>query len=529
MLEYLHIRNLALIENMELEFAAGMNALTGETGAGKSFVLKALGFLLGDRLTAEMVRPGADRAQVEALFVLEGNEITLRRELSTQSGRSRLFVNNTLTAQDELRALRERLVTFTSQHSQQQLLQPAFQARLIENMLPEPQLLRERDDLLAQLREIATSHRALLDKQSALAERRDLLEMQQQQIDRVAPREGEEEALEALRANARACAHLRENYENALGLLHGENGLLDLLGHFERLLRKMSGDDAGLAVDAEAVSEARTRLAHLGDKFRRPQQQGASTDIDSIESRLFALAQLKRTLRRGLAEILCLRQEIADNLSFLDACALDISRLSREEKALAKKLADVVTRIKPLRHNIANMFGRNIEAELRDLGFSEQIRVIPDFLCHELWPGVTEEHTRLLWAPNPGQPPQPLDRIASGGELSRFLLALVGMQRENKDATCIFDEVDAGVGGLALNKLADKLNSLSKKRQMLLITHWPQLAAHATKHFHISKVVRDDATFTLCTPLDDNQRLEELARMAGGGARGEALAQSLKG
>ena len=147
----------------------------------------------------------------------------------------------------------------------------------------------------------------------------------------------------------------------------------------------------------------------------------------------------------------------------------------------------------------------------------------------EVWPGLMDEKVRILWAPNPGQSPQPLDRIASGGELSRFLLALMSVRPKAESATYIFDEVDAGVGGLTLNKLAEKLENLAKQRQMLVITHWPQLAARAQKHFQISKTIRDNATFTTCVPLDARQRHAELVRMAGGGQQGEALAASLEG
>ena len=170
----------------------------------------------------------------------------------------------------------------------------------------------------------------------------------------------------------------------------------------------------------------------------------------------------------------------------------------------------------------------SLENELRQLGFSEQVRVIPDFAVQEIWPGVQDERGRILWAPNPGQPPQPLDKIASGGELSRFLLALASVQQDEEGATFIFDEVDAGVGGMTLNKLAEKLYALAETRQMLLITHWPQLAARARRHFQIVKVVRDGETFTLCSPLNKADRHTELARMAGGGAQGEALARSLE-
>lgn len=530
MLEYLRIRNLALIEDMELDFSPGMNVLTGETGAGKSFVLKALGFLLGDKLSAEMVRPGAERAQVEALFTLDGQDMVLRRELLAESGRSRFYVNDALRSQESLRELRARLVTHTSQHDQQMLLQPAFQARLMEGVFPRPELLAERDALLAQLQQVSAQRKALSEKQASLADRRDLLEMQQQEIDKVSPEEGEEEHLEELRARARSLAHQRKNYEDALLLLHGEDGpgLLDMLGQFERLIHSMSREDDTLTPEADAVAALRQQLAHLGNRLRRPPLPDEEMDMDDVEERLFALAQLKRRLRRTLPEILALRGEIEENLSFLDACSLDMSRLAKEETALAERLSAVVGRIRPMRRAAATDFAHALESQLRDLGFSEQVRVIPYFMPHELWPGVTDDRARILWAPNPGQPPQPLDRIASGGELSRFLLALTSVRQDAESAIYIFDEVDAGVGGLTLNKLAEKLNALAEQRQMLLITHWPQLAARARKHFHIRKVVHGDATFTLCAPLDGPARHAELARMAGGGPQGEAVARSLE-
>ena len=532
MLEYLRIRNLALIEDMELEFAPGINVLTGETGAGKSFILKALGFLLGDRLGADMVRPGAPRAQVEALFALPDGDLVLRRELTAESGRSRLYVNDALSSQESLRELRGRLVSHTSQHAQQKLLQPAFQARLFEEAFPEPALLEERDRLVEQLRALAEERDDLRARQAGLAERRDLLEMQQQEIDKVAPEEGEEERLEGLRAEARDAEARREEGERALALLYGEEGpgLLDLLAEFERLAHHMgrSGDERPQAA-AETAAALRQELSRMASDLRRQPSTESDTDLDKVEERLFALAQLKRKLKRTLPEILSLREEIQENLSFLDVCSLDLSRLDKEEARLSGELAALVERIVPLRREAAAGLAKKLEDQLRGLGFSEGARVLPEFTPHELWPGINDERGRLLWAPNPGQPPQPLDRIASGGELSRFLLALAGLRTGQEDATYIFDEVDAGVGGMTLNKLADRLVDLAENHQMLLITHWPQLAARAERHFQISKVVRDAATYTLCAPLDAAGRREELARMAGGGSQGEAVAGTLLG
>lgn len=531
MLEYLRIRNLALIEDAELDFAPGMNVLTGETGAGKSFILKALGFLLGDRLGADMVRQGAEKAQVEAQFQMDGREIVIRRSLLAESGRSRLYVDDALRSQECVRSLREQLLAHGSQHGQQQLLQPAFQARLMESTLKDPDLLRRRDELLEQLRSVEARRKELRAREAHLLERRDILEMQQQEIDRVAPEAGEEERLEEQRAIVRAAEQTREQYELALGLLHGEEepGLLDMLGRLERCLHQMARTDDSVSEDADAVTALRQQLSHLSGRLRRPPLPEDMSDVEQMEERLYALAQLKRKLHRSLDEILELREEIRENISFLDACALDITLLDKEEKQLAAQLQEVLSALLPQRREAAADFARQLEEELRQLGFSEQVRVIPDFMPQEVWPGLMDEKVRILWAPNPGQAPQPLDRIASGGELSRFLLALMSVRPKAESATYIFDEVDAGVGGLTLNKLAEKLENLAKQRQMLVITHWPQLAARAQKHFQISKTIRDNATFTTCVPLDARQRHAELVRMAGGGQQGEALAASLEG
>ena len=531
MLEYLRIRNLALIEDAELDFAPGMNVLTGETGAGKSFILKALGFLLGDRLGADMVRQGAEKAQVEAQFQMDGREIVIRRSLLAESGRSRLYVDDALRSQECVRSLREQLLAHASQHGQQQLLQPAFQARLMESTLKDPDLLHRRDELLEQLRSVEARRKELQAREAHLLERRDILEMQQQEIDRVAPEAGEEERLEEQRAIFRAAEQTREQYELALGLLHGEEepGLLDMLGRLERCLHQMARTDDSVSEDADAVTALRQQLSHLSGRLRRPPLPEDMPDVEQREERLYALAQLKRKLHRSLDEILELREEIRENISFLDACALDITLLDKEEKQLAARLQGVLSALLPQRREAAADFARQLEEELRQLGFSEQVRVIPDFMPQEIWPGLMDEKVRILWAPNPGQAPQPLDRIASGGELSRFLLALMSVRPKAESATYIFDEVDAGVGGLTLNKLAEKLENLAKQRQMLVITHWPQLAARAQKHFQISKTIRDNATFTTCVPLDARQRHAELVRMAGGGQQGEALAASLEG
>lgn len=536
MLEYLRIRNLALIEDMELEFSPGMNALTGETGAGKSFILKAINFVLGEKLNAEMIRPGRDKAQVEALFSGPAGEVILRRELLAGTGRSRFFLNGDLSSQDVIRAMRPSLVLHAGQHGQQRLLQPAYQAQLVDAFLADPSLPHRKDAALKALKGAAEELRVMKERIRELEDRRELLEMQQKEIEKVAPQDGEEEKLEAMKLKVRAVEQIRGHYERGLEIMRGAegSGLLDLLGQLGRLLEQLSGelhtegDAADLRAARDAVLNFREEATELERRFRTVPSAGEDSDVDepvldpeAIESRLYALAQLKRKLRRTLPEILSLKKEIAKNLSFLDASALDRHRQEKHVLEAAVKLHEELELCNAARQHAAELFCRALERELAGLGFSERVHVEPELTEHELWPAMKnvppciEQRVRLMWAPNPGQPAQPLDRIASGGELSRFLLAVVSLQAQGEDTTLIFDEVDAGVGGMTLNRVADRLAELSARRQMLIITHWPQLAARAERHFRVTKEEMGDETFTRCEMLGADAREAELDRMSG--------------
>lgn len=520
MIEFLRIRNLALIADMELEFAPGMNVLSGETGAGKSFIMKAINFILGERLGADMVRPGEERAQVEALFSLPDGDLVVRRELIGETGRSRFYVNDNLSSQETIRALRERLVTHTSQHGQQRLMQPAYQGELVDRWMQRPDLLDKLSVQCRELREVMARKAALVERSTRLADRRELLEMHLKLIEKVDPQPGEEEELERNRLILKESSQISQHYEHATLALRGDGGpgLLDNLNDLEREMEAIAKLDPNMASYLDALYSLRATATELAGQLRRPPKPEGledGLDADSIESRLYELAQLKRKLHRTLPEILSLRDEIAENLSFLDACALDIRQAEKEETALRGKLQGVLKECNAARKIAADAFCGSLQEELRGLGFSEHVRVLPQFTPHELFAECFEERVRLLWAPNPGQNPQPLDRIASGGELSRFLLAVVSLQAEHDESTLIFDEVDAGVGGLTLNRVAERLSALASQRQMLLITHWPQLAQRAVRHFQVIKSIEDGETFTRCKRLDDTERQAELARMAG--------------
>jgi DNA repair protein RecN (Recombination protein N) len=538
MLELLRIRNLALIEDAELEFSPGLNALTGETGAGKSFIMRAVDFLMGERMDKKLVRPGTDKASVEALFVLPEGETVIRRELSAETGRSRVYINDTLSSQPTIRDMASRLVIHTSQHGQQKLLSPAFQSEILDSFLPDQSMLAERHDRLAALTDVLERKRRVSEKFDDLQKQREFLEFQKKEIETVDPQPDEENELEERKKVLKDRERAGECLQNALNILHGEVGLLDAMTLLNREMEIIARLFPGFEEDREAIEELRMRLHDMDSRLRRGPADFSDDDpmsLDDIEARLFELAKLKRKLRRGLDEIVDMKSEIDESLSFLDACALDMKNLSREEDLAATALKETLTRLNRARKKAAGELAIRIVDELTDLGFSEHVKVHFEFDARELYPGCDDMRGRLMWVPNPGQPAQPLDKIASGGELSRFLLALVTMRGqgnrdgEEKDArpSLIFDEVDAGIGGLTLNSVGKKLRALADRQQMLLITHWPQLARMADRHFLIKKEVVDDATYTRCERLDHDEIKCELARMAGGGEQGAALAEKL--
>lgn len=529
MLETLRIRNLALIDDVELEFCPGLNVLTGESGAGKSFILRALDFILGERIAADMVRPGRDKALVEAVFRLDGDELFLRRELVAKTGRSRLFINDDLGSQDRLAELRPRLLMHTSQHGQQRLLAPEHHVEILDAFLGDGAVLvaqrMARDNMQAILARKAEVEKRMV----GLVERREFLEFQLAEIRKVDPRPGEEEELLRLREACRHAEKARVLAGEAQGLLLGESGLQDSLLALERALTGLGDEDEIFREHARATGEFRDGLAEMLRDLRDvSSRQAQDFDAESVERRLWELQQLQRRLKRSLDSIVALGTEIEENLSFLDASGLELRRLEKDEAQAEAELARTTQALNEARQAAASPLAANLEAELIHLGFSEYLRVLVDFRPLAIHSGRTpieELRPRFLWVPNPGLDAQPLDRIASGGELSRFLLAVVSLRTKEQLPVLLFDEVDSGIGGQTLIKVAERIRLLAARQQVILITHWPQLARLADEHFAIRKEVHDGITFTLCSPLTANQRQSELARMAGEGSMNPLLNQ----
>ena len=317
-----------------------------------------------------------------------------------------------------------------------------------------------------------------------------------------------------------------------LGILRAQEiGLFDGLARLSNDLEQIGRVVPEFEADRAEVEEFRLRLHEIESRLRKQRfLADGKAVLETIEARLWKLSQLKRKLNRSLEAIMDLRREVEENISFLDSCGLDVMRLEKEEAAKAKELGDTLATCNAARRAAADRLTPALEAALRGLGFSEHALVVCDFTPQPVLanrPELLEDRVRFLWVPNPGQTAQPLDKIASGGELSRFLLALVSIEAQSEQPALIFDEVDAGVGGITLNRVGERLQALSKKQQVILITHWPQLACLADRHFQVIKEVRDGQTFTCCGRLQGREVFDEIARMAGGGDHGVALAQQL--
>ncbi len=536
MIEVLRIKNLALIDDLELEFGPGLNVLTGETGAGKSFIISAVNFLTGEKMPADLVRAGCDKAVVEALFVLDGEDLILRRELTAGTGRSRVYVGGNLASRDALAALRPRLLLHASQHGQQRLLQPGFQAALLDGFLDDPALLETRNRLVREAAAVGEAIRELDAKAAALEEKRQFLEFQHAAIAKVAPLPGEEDELIARRAALAESRKAAEALARARDAIEAEPKVLDVLAELHSELLHAGTIFPEFTDDAEAVAAFRHQVKDMAARLRRRPDAVSGDDADAVEKRLFELATLRRKLKKTLAEIVDLDADIQANLDFLDACALDRKQLARKEAALVTELSGALAALGAARHRAGDSLSGALEGILRELGFSKDVRVLFEFTPAVVYKPVaaetaplTEERARILWRPNPGQPPQPLDKIASGGELSRFLLALMSLSAEPGGPTLIFDEIDAGIGGLTLGSVGAYVRKLAETSQILLITHWPQLASLADRHFQVRKTVENGQTSTRCRRLDGPDVADELARMAGGGAAGAEMARRLLG
>lgn len=551
MLETLVIHNFALIDNLAVEFTPGLNILTGETGAGKSILVDALGTALGERASAEYIRAGANSAHVEASFRLppdnpvagllaaqgipvEEDNLILARELNA-SGRNVCRINGHLVTTAQLKEVAGQLVDIHGQHQHQTLLHPATHLRFLDALGDEKHtaLMEE----VRQLFEHFTHLKAMLENyvrtERERARRQDMLAFQVEEINAAQLQPGESTELEeekrVLAQKEKLLTLVQSTYELLYGR-EGESGVLSALSRAHSLLAEAQSVDKRLSPWEAILADALYNLQEVIPELRHYRENFTldPARLNAIEERLDLIDRLRRKYGATIEEVLAYRDQAAAELEELAQAGENSATIERELAVTADRLAERAAALAAARRELADALEKKLAAELADLGmpkarfqvsfsYNEDPQGLP-WKEHKVRPGPDGfDSVEFLLAANPGEPPRPLAKVASGGELSRVMLAIKTiLAHHDSVATLIFDEVDAGIGGRTAQAVAAKLVQVSRSHQVICITHLPQIACMGDTHFQIRKEVRAGKTFTEVAQLSPEARVEELGRMLAG-------------
>jgi DNA repair protein RecN (Recombination protein N) len=548
MLRFLRIQHLAVIDSVEVEFDPGLNVLTGETGAGKSILVEAVGLLLGGRASGDLVRTGEGLAAIEAIFESGGEELLVRREITAQ-GRSRAFIDGALATAGALKDLSTRLVELHGQHEHQTLLDPTTHLAVLD-------AFGALDPLVAPTTLAFEAMRAARDELDRLkaAEndrdaRVDLITFQLGELDRAALKDpGEDVELIGLRkilASAerveRLCA------ESYASLYESDDAILGALGAVWRRVAELAALDPKFQPYLDVRDGIKSQLEDLA-VFLRSYAEGIEASparLQQTEERLALLERLKRKHGPSLADVIARRDALRRELADLEGGGDRLATLERELADTRATYLAAAQALSSARQRTAGAFAKALVALLRDLAMEQtrfEVRFHDGPLAEPAWSARGVDGGEFFVSPNPGEDLRPLARIVSGGELSRVMLAIKTLTATSRhgfsDAAdrppsasapgLIFDEVDAGIGGRVADVVGRKLRALGSVFQVLCITHLPQIAAYADTHFQIEKRVGGGRTRTTVQRLDGDGRVDELARMLGGDAITDGLRSSAR-
>jgi len=536
MLTHIHIRDFAIIDELDLELGAGMIALTGETGAGKSILLDALGLVLGDRADSQAVRPGCKRAEIIAQFDLsdlpavadwlgeqeldEDGDCVLRRTVSAE-GRSRGYVNGRPAPLATLRELGEQLVDIHGQHEHQSLLRRDAQRGLLDHFGGHAEAL----SAVASAYEVWREARARLEQLGSHAEDRgerlELLRYQVQEIDSLALAEGEVEELDVEQRRLANAGELIESGQRALAALHDDDtSAHGLLSHAGDELARLANYDPGLSSASEMIASALIQCDEAVTAVR-DYVQGADLDPDrlaQVEQRLSAIHDLARKHRVEPEELRAQGETLRAQLDDLEHADERAAAVERELGELEERYGAAAAALGQARRDAAARLGEQVTEAMQGLGMAGgrfEVRVEQRDGARFSPAGLDDVEFRVT--ANPGQPLAPLRRVASGGELSRISLAIQMIaSRRAGIPTQIYDEVDAGIGGAVAATVGDHLRDLGEYHQVLCVTHLAQVAARAHHHLQVTKAAATGETRTQLQTLGDEERVEEIARMLGG-------------
>jgi DNA repair protein RecN (Recombination protein N) len=535
-LHELRVENLLLIERAELRLAAGLNVLTGETGAGKTVLAHALDLLLGGRARSGIVRPGAAEAYVEGVFDLpdglrsllgdrvapDADELVLARRVSSE-GRTRAYLNGRSASVADLREAAEGLISFYGQHEHRKLTLASSQLELLDAACGPAQVARREryGSLHLRVRELEASLDGLRERAGARDRELDLLQFELAEIEAAEPSEAEEAELVARRDRLRHVEALRGA---ALGaseaVVADEGGVAVVLASAGVLLDGVDGVDAAL----DGLNERWRALAIEADDLAaelRTYGEGLDAEdgglgLDGVEERLAVWDRLKRKYGGTIAGVLAHGQECRDRIAELDHAEVALEEAQAELASAISARGAVALELRKARRKAAKTLAVDVKGRLAELAMEAATFEIA---LEDRDAGATgADAVEFLIAPNPGVPAAPLRETASGGELSRVMLALMGAANDGSGAVLVFDEVDAGIGGHTARAVGEQLRSLSTGRQVLCITHLPQVASLANRHFSIAKDVDREAAITTVTELAEKQVIVELTRMLGASA-----------
>ena len=535
MLRFLRIRNLAVIESVEVEFEPGFNVLTGETGAGKSIVVEAVGLLLGARASSDLVRTGESQATIEAIFEdhpgpgAAPHELIIRREISSQ-GRSRSFINGALATAAALRDLSQRLVELHGQHEHQALLDPATHLPLLDTYAGLDGNAAAVADSWSEVRTLREQlDRSRMDEREKSA-RLDLIAFQLGEIEKAAPRPGEDDELAAAKQVLASAERIHRLCEESYSSLYESDGaILSGLGGVWKRVGELATIDPQFAPYVDARDGIKGQLEDLAF-FLRSYSDGVDASperLQQVEDRLALLERLKRKHGPGLQDVIDKGNALRREQALLSGATEEAGELHRRLSGATEAFLERARVLSRARRAAAVKFAAGIEALLGELAMSRtrfEVRFNASELPSEAWTERGIDQAEFFLSANVGEDLRPLARIVSGGELSRVMLALKTMGTRAGKAvhavgqarTLIFDEVDAGIGGRVADVVGVKLRELGAEFQVLCITHLPQIAAKAMTHFHIDKRVRGTRTITSVGRLEDHDRIAEIARMIGG-------------
>jgi DNA repair protein RecN (Recombination protein N) len=535
MLRFLRIRNLAVIEAVEVAFDPGFNVLTGETGAGKSILVEAVGLLLGARASADLVRTGEAQATIEAIFEERGErELIVRREISSQ-GRSRSFINGALATASALRDLSARLVELHGQHEHQALLDPLAHLPLLDEYAG---LADRASDVAAAWTAVRTLReqleRSRMDAREKAA-RLDLIAFQLGEIEKAAPKVGEDEELAATKQVLASAERIqRLCHESYSALYDSDEAVLAGLGGIWKRVGELATIDPQFAPYVESRDAIKSQLEDLAF-FLRSYADGIDASpgrLQQVEDRLALLERLKRKYGPLLQDVVEKGEALMRERDLLTGAGERAEDLIKALDAATAAYLAVARELSRKRRPAAVTFARELEALLAELAMARtrfEVRFNESELAEDAWSERGIDQAEFFVSPNPGEDLRPLARIVSGGELSRVMLALKTLAAEDAPGkTLIFDEVDAGIGGRVADVVGSRLQALGERFQVLCITHLPQIAARGTTQFMIEKSVRGNRTVTRVDRLDEKGRVEEVARMIGGAAVTEQVRASAR-